>query len=172
MWQCSGSITFWYGSGSSDPYRLLTDSAPDPALFVSDLKVANRKFFAITFWRYICIILHREKVEKSQNSRNEGFSQYFCLMMRGSGSVPLTNGSGSGRPKILRIWIRIRNTALLETPLGTPNCRLATDELMVLCSRIVLAAANRTLGLGRQQARFALFIFFFIFRSFWVQIQL
>ncbi len=27
-----------------------------------------------------------------------------------SGSIPLTNGSGSGRPK--NMWIRIRNTAL------------------------------------------------------------
>ncbi len=30
----------------------------------------------------------------------------------GSGSIPLTNGSGSGRPKNTWIrWIRIRNTA-------------------------------------------------------------
>jgi hypothetical protein len=35
----------------------------------------------------------------SQNSRNEGFSYYFCLIIEGSGSgtgsVPRTNGSGS-----------------------------------------------------------------------------
>jgi hypothetical protein len=34
-------------------------------------------------------------------------------MMEGPGSGPLTNGSGSGRPKnlqILRIWILTRNT--------------------------------------------------------------
>jgi hypothetical protein len=36
---------------------------------------------------------------------------YFCLMIEGSGTVYLTNGSGSGRPKNLRIRIRIRNTA-------------------------------------------------------------
>ena len=41
----------------------------------------------------------------SQNSRNQGFSYYFCLMIEGpgagvgSGSIPLTNGSGSRRPK-------------------------------------------------------------------------
>ncbi len=40
-----------------------------------------------------------------QNSRNEGFSYYFCLIIEGSGtgsragSVPRTNGSGSGNPK-------------------------------------------------------------------------
>ncbi len=41
------------------------------------------------------------------------FFDYFCLMIEGSGSVSLTNGSGSGRPKdiwILWIRIRIRNT--------------------------------------------------------------
>ena len=54
---------------------------------------------------------------KSQNSRNHGFSYYFCLMIEGSvsragsgsvsragsGSVPLTNGSGSRRPKNKRV---------------------------------------------------------------------
>jgi hypothetical protein len=35
------------------------------------------------------------------------FFYYFCLMIEGSGSISLTNGSGSGRPK--NIWIlRIR----------------------------------------------------------------
>ncbi len=49
----------------------------------------------------------------SQNSRNQGFSYYICLMIEGSGSIPLTNGSGSRRPKNRWIWwIRIRNTAL------------------------------------------------------------
>jgi hypothetical protein len=52
----------------------------------------------------------------TQNSRNQGFSYYFCLKIEGSGSgsgsMPLTNGSGSGRPKNMWIrWIRIRNTA-------------------------------------------------------------
>ena len=46
--------------------------------------------------------------KKSQKSRNQGFSYYFCLKMEGSGSVPLTNGSG--RPKN----IRIRNTGFLH----------------------------------------------------------
>jgi hypothetical protein len=52
----------------------------------------------------------------SQNSRNQGFSYYFCLMIEGSGSgsIPLTNGPGSGRPKNIRIRIRIRNTAFLQ----------------------------------------------------------
>jgi hypothetical protein len=52
----------------------------------------------------------------SQHSGNQGFSYYFCMVMEGSGSVPLTNGSGfgSGMPKnirILRILIQIRDTA-------------------------------------------------------------
>jgi hypothetical protein len=41
-------------------------------------------------------------MKKSQNSRNQSFSYYFCLMIEGSGSVSgsvyLTNGS--------RFWIR------------------------------------------------------------------
>jgi hypothetical protein len=49
----------------------------------------------------------------SQNSRNQGFSYYFCLTIEGSGSgfIPLTNGSGPRRPKNKRIRrIRIVNT--------------------------------------------------------------
>jgi hypothetical protein len=35
----------------------------------------------------------------SQNSRNQGFFCYFCLMAEGSGSVsvPQTNGSGGSK---------------------------------------------------------------------------
>ncbi len=40
-------------------------------------------------------------MKKSQKNRNQGFSYYVCVMTGGSrsGSVPLTNGSGSVRPK-------------------------------------------------------------------------
>jgi hypothetical protein len=30
FWQCWGFVTFWYGSGSSDPYLWLTDPGADP----------------------------------------------------------------------------------------------------------------------------------------------
>ncbi len=61
-----------------------------------------------------------EKVDKlhyndvlAVNSRNQGFSYYFCLMIEGFGFSPLTNGSGSRsrRPKNIFRRIRIRNTA-------------------------------------------------------------
>jgi hypothetical protein len=54
-------------------------------------------------------------MKKSQQRRNQGFSYYFCSMIEGSGSLSLTSGSGSRRPKnirILRILIRICNTDL------------------------------------------------------------
>jgi hypothetical protein len=45
--QCSGSLTFCYGSGSGSaaPYLRVTDldPAPDPALFVSSLQDTNKK---------------------------------------------------------------------------------------------------------------------------------
>ncbi len=58
-----------------------------------------------------------KSLKESQNSRNQVFSYYFCMMIEGSGSragsgsIPLTSGfgSGSGRPKNVWIrWIRIR----------------------------------------------------------------
>ena len=56
-----------------------------------------------------------KEVTEQQESK---FSYYFCLMIEvsgsGAGSIPLTNGSGSRRPKntcFRWIRIRIRNTA-------------------------------------------------------------
>jgi hypothetical protein len=87
----------------------------------------KKKLLHITLCRYIniYIIFQRKKVnKKSQNSRNQDFSYYFCLIIEGSGSgsrvgsgsgsLPLINGSGSGsrRPKNMWIRIRIRNTDL------------------------------------------------------------
>jgi hypothetical protein len=63
--QCSGSVTFCNGSGSSDPYLWQTDPdadpALDPALFVNDLQDDHKKYFfmLIPFWMYIYIILQR-----------------------------------------------------------------------------------------------------------------
>jgi len=96
---CCGS-----GPGSGSPDSCLWIMDPDPAIFVTDLQDANKKliwkkvFLLITFWRYIYIFF---KDKKSKSSRNQGFSCYFCLVIEGSGSIPLTNGSGPdpGRPK-------------------------------------------------------------------------
>ncbi len=92
-----------------DPCLWLMDPDPDPGscffrhwpsrcqqktIFVQTF------FLLITVRRYIYIIFQIWKSQKeSQNSRNQGFSYYFCMMTEGSGSIPKTNGSGSGRPK-------------------------------------------------------------------------
>jgi hypothetical protein len=81
-------------------------------------------------------------IKKSQNSRNQRFSYNFYWMMRVSGSVPLTNVSGSGRPKNLRIRIR------------TPVRRgiLLTDGLLeVLKDELSLGLVR--LDLGGQEVR-------------------
>jgi hypothetical protein len=52
LW-CSGSVTFWYGSGSADQYRWFTD--PDHALFFS--RIQQKVFLLISYHRYIYIRL-------------------------------------------------------------------------------------------------------------------
>jgi hypothetical protein len=115
-------ILGWSGSGSSDPCFWLMD--PDPAIFVIDLQHASKRIiFNTIFSAYYFFKVHLHHFSKikgqkeSQNIRNQGFSYYFCMMIEGSGSssIPLTSGSGSWRPKSMRIrWIlirlRIRNT--------------------------------------------------------------
>jgi hypothetical protein len=99
--QCTGAMTF------SDP-------DPDPAIFVTD--PSKRKQKTNFYKMFFCLLLFEGtfksffKDKKVGINRNQGFSYYFCLTIEGSGSIPLTNGSGSGRPK--NKWIRIRNTAV------------------------------------------------------------
>ena len=94
-----------------DPVRIrILD--PDPAGSGS-----NTIFSAYYFLKEHLLHFSKIKSQKeSQNRRNQGFSYYFCMNIEGSGaesgsgSIPLTSGSGSGRPK--NMWIRwIRNTA-------------------------------------------------------------
>jgi hypothetical protein len=94
-------------------------SLTDPAIFVMDLQDASKKLIFYTiFSAYYFLRLHLHHFSKiksqkeSQNSRNQGFSYYFCMMIEGSGSIPLASGSGSGswRPKNMWIRIRISNT--------------------------------------------------------------
>ncbi len=90
---------------------------------------AKNLFFSIIFSAYYFLKVHLHHFSKiksqkePQNSRNQGFSYYFCMMIEGSGSgsragsgsIPLTSGSGSGRPKNMWIrWIRIRIRILIR----------------------------------------------------------
>ncbi len=102
---CGCGCAFWcgFGSGYANPCLRIMDPDPEPANFVIDLQDPNKNFLLITLWRYIYIIFQRQKViKKSQNSRNQGFSYYFCLMIEGSGS-----GAESRWPKNIR-FRRIR----------------------------------------------------------------
>jgi hypothetical protein len=76
----------------------------------------------------------------SQNSRNQGFSYYFCMMIEGSGSgsIPLASGSGSGSRRPQKMWIRwirirIRNTAL-------NGFSVASDIYCIGCTFYILGA--------------------------------
>ncbi len=129
-------MKFGYGSGSEspDPYLWLMD--PDPAIFDSDLQDSNKKvFLLITFWRNIYITCQREKViKKSQNSRNQGYSYYFCLMIDGSGSRMVladpdpggpntyeSYGSGSGSATLN---LTFTNQLMLQLGNGHTNFRI------------------------------------------------
>ncbi len=101
--QCCGSMTFWCGSGSADPCLWLMDPDSDPSIFIIDLQDANKNKFkkkSFSAYYFLRLLLHHfskiKSKKKSQNSRNPGFSWYFCLMMEGS-------GSGSTSHKRIRI---------------------------------------------------------------------
>ncbi len=117
-------MTFWYGpgSGSADPCLWLKDpdADPDPAIFVIDLQGAKKKLiFLKKFSAYYFLKVHLHNFSKiislKEVTKTVGikgfFSYYYFLMIEGTGSIPLTSGSGSVRPKNMWIrWIRILNT--------------------------------------------------------------
>ncbi len=131
-------MTFWGGSGSSDPCFWQVDSDPDPAIFVIDLQDASKKLiFNKIFSAYYFLKVHLHHFPKiksqkeSQNRRNQGFSYYFCMMIEGSGSgsIPLTSVSGSGSRRHKNMWIRwIRNTVKMAPDHGPGSATWWKDE--------------------------------------------
>jgi hypothetical protein len=80
-----GSMSLTNGSGS----RIGSGSC----YFVIDLQDANKKLIFLKSFSAYYLLFKVQK--KSQNSRNQDFSYYFCLMAEGSGSGrPKTCGSG------------------------------------------------------------------------------
>ena len=74
-----------------------SDLDQDHAIFVIDLQDANKKLiYNIIFSAYyfLKVYLHHfskiKSQKESQSRRNQGFSYYFCMMIKGSGS-----GSGT-----------------------------------------------------------------------------
>jgi hypothetical protein len=76
---------------------------PDPAILVINLQDANKKQFKKKFF---CLLLFEStftsifKDKKAKRSHKAVgitvFITIFCLVIEGSGSKPLANGSGSG----------------------------------------------------------------------------
>ncbi len=91
--QCCRSMTFWSGSGDPCLWLIDLDPNPDHAIFVIDLQDANKKLILKSFSAYYFLKVHFHHFQryisiifkdKSQNSRNQGFSNCFCLMIQGS----------------------------------------------------------------------------------------
>ncbi len=112
-----GSMPLTNGSGSGIRiliFSSLTFKMPAKNKFFNTIFSACYRYFLKVHLHYFSKI---KSQKESQNSRIQGFSYYFCMMIEGtvsgsragSGSIPLTSGSGSGRPK--NTWIQwIRNT--------------------------------------------------------------
>jgi hypothetical protein len=83
LWKNSvpGSVKFWYGSGSSDPYIWIKDPDPnlEPALFVSDPRCKPKILIVKSFLaNYIYIILHGKKSIRSRKPASiNGFLTFF-----------------------------------------------------------------------------------------------
>ncbi len=74
---CSGSMTFWCGSGSADPCLWLMDPDPNPAILIVDLQDAKKKLIKKSFFclllfggtvQYIYIIFSKIKSPKRSHT--------------------------------------------------------------------------------------------------------
>jgi hypothetical protein len=139
-----GSVTFWYGSGSADPYyhlwirTLIYSSVGD--------KMPTKYFLKVHSYQ-----LSKTKSKKEVNKYP--VVEFFCLLMEGSGSRSGSiqnndeSGCGSRRSKnirILQIRLRIHNTDWNRTKLCFySHCLFAKKILRItstyiFCHRIVL----------------------------------
>ncbi len=79
--QCCGSMTFWCGSGSADPWLWLMD--PDPAIFVIDLQDANQKLiykkkFSADY--FLKVQLHYfSKIKSKRNHKTVGIKVFLTI---------------------------------------------------------------------------------------------
>jgi hypothetical protein len=92
-------------SNVADPRNFGTD--PDPrTIYLTNGSGCGSGSYVSDFLK---VYLHHfskiKVIKKSQYSRNQCFSYYFCLLMEGSGSISLTNGSGFGSARPKNIWI-------------------------------------------------------------------
>ncbi len=101
---------------------------------------AKNYFFNTIFSGFYFLKLHLHHFSKiksqkeSKNSRNQGFSYYFYMVIEGSGSE-------SGRPKNMwiRIWIRIRirNTGCNHSQLWAGRTRIRNNLVNPIKSRVL-----------------------------------
>jgi hypothetical protein len=77
-------MTFWYGSGSTDPCLWLMDPDLDPVIFIIDLQDAKKKtkkkevFLPFTFWRYIHHF-SKIKVKKKYGNKTVGIKVFLTI---------------------------------------------------------------------------------------------
>ncbi len=146
--KCWWYVSFWCGSGSSDPYLWLMDPDPDPPLhptpFFSDFKDAN--FFHIFFLQLQLTLRHIVFSLTNLIFAKILCSHIFFASIISVRSTPLwekgririsdwLTGSGFGRHKNMwilriRIWFGIR---LLNT-----NFKLSISERFILKQQFIL----------------------------------
>ncbi len=116
-----------------DPWHFGVDPDPDPRIHAFNewirIRIRILLFSSLTFKTsrknnykkisaYYVLKVHFSKIKSPKEvtkQKKSRFSYYFCLMIEGfgsgTGSILLTNRTGFGRPKNMRIrWNRIRNT--------------------------------------------------------------
>jgi hypothetical protein len=96
---------------------------PDPAIVI-DLQDATKKLiFNANFSDYYSLKVHLHHFSKiksrkeSQNSRNQCYSYYFCMIIEGSGSR-----AGRIRMHTSDEWIRIREAQKHVDPVDPEHC--------------------------------------------------
>jgi hypothetical protein len=115
-------------------------------------------------------MFQRQKVKKkSQNSRNQGFSYYFCLTIEVSGSVPHTNGSGSATLVFasLKIWNNLFLQYSISRPLKIDKMKFFNRDIPVHCSEFL----PEFVIFWKLRLKFVLFRSCIILNLLWSQLQ-
>ncbi len=96
--QCCGSVTFWYGSGTTAPYHWITDPDvapdPDPVLFISGFEDVKK----ISFFVFYFLKVHLRQSLKIKSHIEVTKQWFFYFYLLDDGRLRFQCGLADPRP--------------------------------------------------------------------------
>jgi hypothetical protein len=99
FYQCSGSVTFWYESGHADPNLGLRIRIQIKLFSLATFKMPTKSKSYLPSFFFTChlptedtstsVFKNKKLLRHHKTVKNQGFPNFFCLLIKGSTSVQI-----------------------------------------------------------------------------------